>query len=102
MIRDREAVVESALQYAGLGWRVYPIQPPANDGSWCSCKKGEDCPDPGKHPCHELGGLKSATTAKRTLKTLFGSSEASVGLLCDKSFWVLDVDGPEGSLISID
>ncbi len=96
MIRDREAVVDSALQYAGLGWKVYPIQPPAIDGSWCTCKKGEDCPDPGKHPFHDLGGLKSATIAKRKLKTLFGSSEASVGLLCDKAFWVLDVDGPEG------
>lgn len=96
MIEDRSTVVESALEYAGLGWKVYPIQPPAIDGGWCSCRKGEDCPDPGKHPHHELGGLKSATTAKRKLKTLFGSSEASVGLLCDKAFWVLDVDGPEG------
>lgn len=96
MIRDREAIVESALSYAELGWKSYPIQPPATYGGWCSCKKGEDCPDPGKHPFHDLGGLKSATTAKRTLKTLFGSSEASIGLLCDKSFWVLDIDGQEG------
>jgi Bifunctional DNA primase/polymerase, N-terminal/AAA domain len=96
MIRDREAVVDSALRYAGLGWRIYPIQPPAIDGGWCSCRKGEDCPDPGKHPFHDLGGLKSATTDKQTLKTLFGSSDASIGLLCEKRFWVLDVDGPEG------
>jgi hypothetical protein len=96
MIRDRKAMVDSAVQYAGLGWKVYPIQPPAIDGSWCSCKKGEDCPDPGKHPCHDLGGLKSATTEEQSLKTLFGSSEASIGLLCDKSFWVLDVDGSRG------
>ncbi len=95
MIRDREAVVEQVIQYAGRGWKVYPIQPPAIDG-WCSCKKREDCRDAGKHPFHDLGGMKSATRDKQTLKTLFGSSEASIGLLCDKSFWVLDVDGPEG------
>jgi hypothetical protein len=29
------------------------------------------------------------------LKTLFGSSEASIGLICD-SFWVLDIDGEAG------
>lgn len=94
MIRDRDAVVESALQYAGLGWKVFPIQPPK--GKVCTCHKGEDCPDPGKHPFHELRGMKSATRDMQMLKTLFGSSEASIGLLCDKSFWVLDVDGPEG------
>jgi len=96
MIRDREALVDQVLLYAGLGWRIFPIQPPIIAGGGCSCKKGGDCPDPGKHPFHELGGLKSATSDKQTLRTLFGSSEASVGLLCDKSFWVLDVDGPSG------
>ncbi len=96
MIRDRDAVVESALQYAELGWRIFPVQPPVIDGGWCSCKKGEDCPDPGKHPFHELQGINSATRDMQMLKTLFGSSEASIGLLCDKSFWVLDVDGPGG------
>lgn len=86
--------VAHALLYAAKGWSVFPIQP--TNGNECTCRKGRLCPDPGKHPFHDLGGMKSATRDKQTLKTHFGSSEASIGLLCDKSFWVLDVDGTDG------
>lgn len=96
MICNREAVVDEVLKYVSLGWKPYPVQPPGKDGEWCSCQKGSDCPDPGKHPFHDLGGLKSACRDKRKLKTIFKSSEASVGLLCEKSFWVLDIDGEQG------
>ena len=93
MITDREGFVEAAIEYAGKGWRPYPIQPPHGEG--CSCRKGKDCDDPGKHPHHDLGGFKSATTDTEKLKTLFGQSDANIGLLCDR-FWVLDIDGPQG------
>jgi hypothetical protein len=95
MITDRrKEIVDAAISYAQKGWQVYPIQPPK--GSGCSCRKGDRCPDPGKHPHHDLGGLKAATIDRDQLRTIFAAEETNVGLLCDKSFWVLDVDGPEG------
>jgi hypothetical protein len=93
MIRDRDAVVDQVIQYAGLGWKVFPIQPPK--GKVCTCHKGKDCPAAGKHPHHELGGMKSASSDAEQLRTIFGSSEASIGLQCD-GFWVLDCDGEKG------
>lgn len=93
MITDEVGRVHQALAYAAKGWKVYPIQPPKGNG--CSCKKGNACKDPGKHPFFDLGGLKSATTEPDQLKTIFGRTEASIGLLCD-SFWVLDCDGEQG------
>lgn len=94
MIPKPDDRVDLALAYAAKGWKVYPIQHPNMDGS-CSCHKGRSCPDPGKHPFHALGGLKSASTDPQQLRTLFGSSDASLGILCD-GFWVLDCDGEEG------
>ena len=93
MVLAMEDRVESVLAYASRGWKCYPVQPPANDS--CTCRKGRACEDPGKHPNFELGGLTSATVDPSILKTLFGSSEASIGLICD-SFWVLDIDGEAG------
>ena len=93
MIYNSEDRVDLALAYASMGWKVYPIQS-IKDGD-CTCRKGRNCPDPGKHPFHSLGGLKSASTDTEKLRTVFGSSDASIGLQCD-SFWVLDVDGVKG------
>jgi len=93
MIFKQDEKFDQAIVYAANGWKVYPIQPP--EGKACSCRKGEKCPDPGKHPYHSLGGLKSATLDVDQLRTIFGSSDASIGLLCE-SFWVLDCDGEEG------
>jgi len=93
MIYNSDDRVDLALAYASRGWKVYPIQS-IKDGA-CSCRKGEDCPDPGKHPFHSLGGLKSASTDPEQLRTIFGASDASIGLQCD-SFWVLDIDGAKG------
>lgn len=85
--------VEQALRYAAKKWTIFPIQP--TKGKICTCHKGKDCPDPGKHPFHDLGGLSSASSDPEQLRTIFGSSEASIGLRCD-GFWVLDCDGEEG------
>lgn len=77
MIYNSDDRVDLALAYASRGWKVYPIQS-IKDGS-CSCRKGENCPDPGKHPFHSLGGLKSASTDPEQLRTIFGASDASIG-----------------------
>ena len=93
MIYNSDDRVDLALAYASMGWKVYPIQS-IKDGA-CTCRKGGACPDPGKHPFHSLGGLKTASTDPEQLRTVFGSSDASIGLRCE-GFWVLDVDGEKG------
>jgi hypothetical protein len=85
--------VDQVLRYAAKKWKVFPIQPPK--GTICTCKKGKDCLDPGKHPFHDLGGVSSASSDAEQLKTIFSRVEASVGLRCD-GFWVLDCDGQKG------
>lgn len=94
MIHGSGNLVDLALTYASLGWKVYPIQPP-KDGS-CTCRKGLDCTDPGKHPFYELGGMGSASNDPEQLERLIGSRDTSLGILCDRSFWVLDCDGEKG------
>jgi len=94
MVRDTDTIVEEARRYGSKGWAVYPIQPPI--GLECSCRKGSSCPDPGKHPFHDLGGLKSASSDPDQLRTIFSGREANIGLICGDRFWVLDVDGEEG------
>jgi hypothetical protein len=93
MITNSDDRVDQALAYAAKGWKVYPIQS-IKDGA-CTCRKGGSCPDPGKHPFHSLGGLKTASTDPEQLRTIFGSSDASIGIRCE-GFWVLDVDGEKG------
>jgi putative DNA primase/helicase len=94
MVGKADSVVEEALRYAAKGWKPYPIQPPKN--GTCSCRKGSSCPDSGKHPYHDLGGLKSASSDPEQIKTIFSDRETNLGLICGSSFWVLDVDGSEG------
>lgn len=86
---DSKTLLDQAVEYASLGWRTYPIQPP--NGSSCTCRKGEDCSDTGKHPYYELGGMNAATTDPVMLETLFGTRESNLGLFCD-GFFVLDVE----------
>ena len=42
------AILQAALEYAALGWRVVPLHNPVQGGG-CSCKRSE-CESIGKHP----------------------------------------------------
>lgn len=55
---DPGAFAEAALQYAGIGWSVFPCYSAVNGG--CSCGKAE-CHCPGKHP-RTANGLHNATS----------------------------------------
>lgn len=93
MVTQLTNSVSHALQYAAKGFKVYPVQQP--HGTGCSCRAGTECESAGKHPHFVLGGLNSATLDPDIIRTLFGNSEANVGLLCD-NFFVLDGDGAKG------
>lgn len=48
----RSEMCEAALGYAAKGWRVIPVRWIEPDGT-CSCRRGPECPSPGKHPVHD-------------------------------------------------
>lgn len=62
-------MLEAALSYARVGWRVQPLHNIGPDG-FCTCrpsktrpKGGKDCPSPGKHPRIKTGrAFEAATT----------------------------------------
>ncbi len=93
MVTQVSDSVSLALQYVAKGYKVYPVQQPRGTG--CSCWKGAECESPGKHPHFELGGLEAATLDPERIRTLFGSTEANLGLLCE-IFFALDGDGAKG------
>jgi len=94
MVTEEEVnSVTQALKYLEKGWTVTPVQPP--NGKGCSCWNGVDCESPGKHPHFDLGGLKSATLDPVKVRTLFGSTNASIAIL-SYVFWALDCDGEAG------
>ncbi len=93
MVTQLTNSVSHALQYASKGFKVYPVQQP--HGTGCSCREGTECESAGKHPHFVLGGLNSATLDPERIRTLFGSTEANLGLLCE-IFFALDGDGAKG------
>lgn len=91
-----ETIVNFAQKYCTLGWTVYPVQ--SVEGGVCTCSRGAACQDAGKHPHFALGALKAATSSVERATETFNSPSVSIGLSCKESFWVLDVDGPQGMM----
>jgi putative DNA primase/helicase len=53
---DQEArrfeLLSAAVSYGQRGWKVIPVWW-VTDGGVCNCDRGENCPNPGKHPVHK-------------------------------------------------
>jgi len=88
--------LKSALQYAGLGWRVYPVWGVENGK--CLCERPASC-KPGKHPWGKMvpHGGKDATTDADKLRSWFVGSGVNVGIRVD-GFCVLDVENRNGGM----
>lgn len=84
-------MMEMALSYALLGWKVFPLHNPTPEGG-CSC--GNACHNIGKHP-RTKNGHKDATTNEATLKQWWSEwPGASIGIVVGKEtgLLVFDVD----------
>lgn len=84
-------VLEYALQYANLGWAVFPVHG-IKDGR-CTCGS-QDCSSPGKHPIHS-GGFKNATTNTETINAWWSDNpNANVAIATGErsGVFVVDVD----------
>ena len=89
------SLLEYALQYAGRGWRVFPLHS-MRDGR-CTC--GQDCgKNAGKHP-RVKGGFKVATTDARQIEAWWRQwPDANIGISTGavSGIVVFDIDGATG------
>ena len=88
-------LLNAALAYAALGWKVFPIRCPVftESGVRCSCGK-KSCNKPGRHP-HISQYPKAATTNDNVIDGWWKEwPDANVGILTgrDSGIFVLDVD----------
>jgi Bifunctional DNA primase/polymerase, N-terminal/CHC2 zinc finger len=68
-VSELPGTLEWALTYAKRGWPVSPAYSPI-PGQGCTCRKGLDCPRPGKHPVLR-GGVAAATSDQKRVRALW-------------------------------
>jgi hypothetical protein len=96
-------LLDAALEYAALGYKVFPLWWPA-DGK-CMCKAGSKCGHPCKHPICDW--QREATTDETIIRAWWARNpRAGIGIKCgaESNLVVVDVDGDEGlqSLMSLE
>ena len=90
-------ILKKALEYAALGWNVFPIHSIKADGE-CTCgQKG--CKNAGKHP-KTKNGFKDATTDEEKIRAWFEDGRANIGIATGKisGITIIDVDVDKGGL----
>lgn len=71
-------MMAAALEYA-LRWLVLPLAW-ITGGGICGCRKGADCPRPGKHPLTQ-NGVYDATQDEATIKYWWSKwPQANIGI----------------------
>ena len=108
-------LLDAALFYASIGWRVMPLQSVVDISSdanhpqlRCTCRNGTACKTPGKHPRIKTGPKYAAATTDPATITAWWrrwpnanigiatghapGTDPSIPALC-----VVDIDGPRGA-----
>ncbi|MEI6502975.1 MAG: bifunctional DNA primase/polymerase, partial [Armatimonadota bacterium] len=93
---EKNRLLEAALQYAALGWRVFPCHSPAATGG-CTCKKA-DCKSIGKHPRTQYGATNATANTTTIRKWWKQWPDANVAI-ATAGFLVVDTDGPTAELV---
>ena len=91
MTQDEDSLEASALQYARLGWAVFPLH--STKHGKCTCGR-VSCSSPGKHP-RTMNGVKDATKNVDVIRGWWKKwPEANIGLATgvDSGRVVVDVD----------
>ena len=60
----------SPIDYVARGWQIFPCY--SIERGRCTCKLGENCDNPGKHPMTQHG-FKAATTEHQHDQRVAGS-----------------------------
>ena len=96
-LNNDRSMKDVALLYASYGYRVFPVYEIDSNGH-CSCKKGEDCKTPGKHP-RILAWNTDATTDPEKVRDWWGKhANANIGIATgiESGIVVIDIDGEAG------
>jgi hypothetical protein len=100
---DNNTNLKAALEYAKLGWPVFPLHERYGDGSQsdeCGCGNSK-CKNQGKHPIGIFApnGFKDATTDPGIIKNWWSKRpKANIGIRTGKAsdIFVLDLDRKKG------
>jgi hypothetical protein len=89
-------LLKAALEYAGRGWRVFPIHTPTSEG--CSCQKPDCNRSRGKHPRNSNGVTGASSDASKIRGWWARWPDANIGVATgpESGIFVLDVDGAKG------
>jgi putative DNA primase/helicase len=96
-------MLTAALQYAALGLSVVPVHSIKDDGR-CSCKDGQSCPSPGKHP-RTSHGIRDATRDPTEIESFWAKwPDANIGIATGRpsGIAVIDIDPRNGGLETIE
>ena len=94
-------MIESALEYARRGFKVFPLHTPDASGR-CSCHKA-DCDSIGKHP-RTMSGLTDATDDEAQIRRWWDMwPDANIGIRTGEvsGFVAVDVDPAHGGTASL-
>lgn len=91
MEQNKKTVLDWALEYAALGWHIFPVHGIDEHGH-CTCGK-VDCEDAGKHPVSS-NGLRAATTDSTAITQWFSDGRYNIALRTGEvsGVTVLDID----------
>ena len=85
-----KTMVEYALEYARMGWPVFPLHTPVAGGR-CSCGKRE-CDNLGKHP-RTIHGRDDASTNEATIRRWWEIwPDANIGIATGDGLLIVDFD----------
>lgn len=95
-----ENMLTTALRYTALGWHVVPLHHVIDDV--CSCRKGMDCPSPGKHPRTAHGVKDASADPEQVRKWWQRWPNANIGIACGAAsqLIVVDVDPRNGGSLA--
>lgn len=96
---EARTLIAAAVALADKGFRVLPLHDVS--AGVCSCARGGDCPDTGKHP-RLTGWKEGATTDAGTIHEWWARwPKANIGVALGgpSRVIVVDVDGPEGRAV---
>ena len=94
-LKNQEAVLQAALEYADQKYPVIPLYSVTKEGV-CTC--GKTCRSPGKHPMTRHG-LKDASSCSVQIRSWFSNTFANIGVLTGTAsgLLVIDLDCHRGS-----
>lgn len=80
-----------AASYAARGWKIVKLYG-LNPKGGCSCRKGRDCPTPGKHPFGENWDQRATSDEDEIASWFEGGGHWNIGLLLGPRSGIVDVE----------